>query len=97
STSFTTISYSSNRINQLIAENKFEINSEEKSAILGKMIQIFIARAEKSAVDNDDRSKLAWLYLHDRRVKEAKQIVKSVLEEDPEHFHCLNLSKKLNL
>jgi tetratricopeptide (TPR) repeat protein len=95
--SFSLISTSAGRINQIVSDGSLH-NVEEKMAILDKMIEIFEDRRRNGyTVDSDDLSKLTWLYIHYGNIKEAKKIVKIVLEKEPNHQHCLKIARKLSM
>ena len=96
-TTFSLVSSSMKRINQIIASEKLE-SDQEKTAIISRMISIINERRDAGAsMDNDDLSALAWLHIHLRNIREAKKIVKKVLEVDPKHYHSLNIAKKLHM
>ncbi|MCY4558832.1 MAG: hypothetical protein OXF79_21120 [Chloroflexi bacterium] len=51
---------------------------------------------EGRALDADDCSRLAWLYIHLKNTDRARDIAALGLERDPANLHCRNLLKRLN-
>ena len=48
------------------------------------------------ALDADDCSRLAWLYIHLKNTDRARDIASLGLERDPANLHCRNLLDRLN-
>lgn len=97
STSFSLISSSTSRVNQIVGLE--ELSSDEKNAIVSRMLSIWKEKRkiDENQLDNDDYSSLAWLHIHSGNIKDAKKIVKKSLEIDPRHYHSLRIAKKLHI
>jgi hypothetical protein len=97
STSLTTITNSANRIITLIKENRFSKNPLEKAQAERKMYQILKSKLSFEKGDLDDYTILAWLCLHLQERNEAKQIIREVLRQNPNHVHASKLGKILKV
>lgn len=95
SVSFDKISDSANRINLLFRKQLLTLDSEEKAALISKLIQVMEKRIDEG--DSTDCSRLAWLYLHSQDRKKAKHYIEKGLAKDETNEYILSLAAKMNL
>lgn len=92
---FQEISSAVNRVNALLTEKYFVLDSEEKRIVSQKLAQVMESRIDEG--DANDCSRLAWLFLRLRNDAKAKEIVQLGLSIDPNNIHCKNLAQKHKL
>ncbi|MCD4833273.1 MAG: hypothetical protein K8R31_05720 [Bacteroidales bacterium] len=96
-TSIASISANVNRLNLLLSEGKLNSNKEERDAIVFRMIKIISNRMEFDIENFDEYTKIAWLYVHIGKIKEARKTIANILKIDPNHRYALKLSKTIKL
>ena len=82
--SFTTISESANRFNELYSRENYSFSREAKQQIIRPLIDLMEARI--SEADATDCSRLVWLYLHSNETKKAEEILNRGLSLEPNNF-----------
>ena len=94
-TSEASISSCSNRLNKLLSEKKLEGSEGDKDAIISRMIELLKNKLENGGLnDLNDRTNLAWLYVHLRKIAEARKLTDEILRIEPDHFYALKLQQK---
>lgn len=95
STSDAAVSSCATRMNQLLSDGRLNENDEEKKAIVDRMVHIMTLRLEKNQENLDDRTKLAWLYVHVGKIKNARKLIEKIQEKDPAHIYAAKLAGKI--
>ncbi len=84
-----------NKINHMFNTQDLVLeNHDEKTQLLSKIYDVVWKR--KSEADAVDFSRLAWLALHLNKPEDAKQLVVSGLQIDPDNRYCQKLQIKLD-
>ncbi|MDO1451602.1 NB-ARC domain-containing protein [Rhodocytophaga aerolata] len=86
-----------NQLMRIFKQFGDQIGIPEKEILIQRFADNISKRLEFGKGDSDDYSRLAWLYIHLNDRKKAREIVKNVLNNDPEHYHSLSLAKKLGI
>lgn len=92
---FFEISNSANRMNGIFHDQSILIETEEKRILVGRLANIMNARIAEG--NSDDRSRLAWLYLHLKDDEQAEFHAREGLQLDPSNHHCINLADRLGI
>jgi hypothetical protein len=92
---FQEVSTAVNRVNALLSEKYFILDSDEKQIVSQKLAQVMEARISEG--DANDCSRLAWLFLRLQDEDKAKRIVHLGLSIDPNNIHCKNLASRNRL
>ena len=69
-----------------------------KVANVRARLELFASRFDREgrALDANDCSRLAWLYIHLKNTDRARDIAAIGLEREPANVHCRNLLKRLD-
>lgn len=86
---FSVISFTANRINNLLYHAQF-LEKAEKAPVIRRLAEVMANRIQKEGYA-DDYSRLAWLQLHTQSRDSAKKTVQAGLKLDRENEHCLKL------
>ncbi len=92
---FQEVSSAVNRVNALLTEKYFLLDSDEKKIVSQKLAQVMESRISEG--DADDCSRLAWLFRRLNDNEKAKKIVQLGLSIDPNNIHCKNLASRNKL
>jgi hypothetical protein len=86
------------KVLSLFTEKKFEIDSDEKKVLVGKLVRVAeeTVKNQKNK-ESDTMSTLAWLNIHLDNKSSAKEWTKKGLRIDPNHYHCVKLANILKL
>ena len=76
-----------------LAIGSMNVGAEEKRLMASHLAQMMEAQIDKA--HGTDLSRLAWLYLHLKRVEDARRCMRLGLEIDPGNRHLLGLEKRL--
>ena len=90
---FYDVSNTANRLNTYIRERGVEIDREQKSDLVAKMLTVMTQR--KNEASADDFSRMAWLAINSNQELVASDHVRSGLALDPENHHLVKLSQRL--
>lgn len=92
-TDFGTISSTANRLNALFRDAYFLLDSDEKNIIARTLVEIMERRV--SEADATDCSRLAWLCLHIRDDRKAREYAELGLNLDHQNYYCIKLLERL--
>ncbi|MGB2982803.1 MAG: NB-ARC domain-containing protein [Candidatus Bipolaricaulia bacterium] len=84
-----------NTLNWLLHEGKLRLDTDEKRVVMTRMVRLMEERIEEFEATGDDYSRLAWLYLHLGRKKDAGECAHEGLQVDSQNEHCLRLLDRL--
>ncbi|MGE3979238.1 MAG: NB-ARC domain-containing protein, partial [Nitrospira sp.] len=94
-TSLSDVSNAANRLNQLLKEQYFRIDREDKRELAQRIAAVLEKR--RSEADADDYSRMAWLAIHLDQEGVARDYVTAGLAIDQDNYHCLRLAQRLNM
>jgi hypothetical protein len=92
---FSVISDAANRANDLLRQNRFALDVEEKRIIARRLARVMESRADEASAG--DLSRLAWLFLHLREQEKAREFTARGLRMEPDNHHIQNLADRLKL
>jgi len=95
STPFSDVSNTANRLNQLLREQYFRIDRDDKRELAQRMAAVLEKR--RIEADADDYSRMAWLAIHLDQEEVAREYVTAGLSIDRDHYHCLRLAQRLEM
>lgn len=93
--SFSDVSNAANRLNQLLKEQYFRIDREDKRELAQRIAAVLEKR--RSEADADDYSRMAWLAIHLGREGVARDYVTAGLAIDRDNYHCLRLAQRFDM
>jgi len=93
-TDYDSVSAVANRFNNFIGDSSINLPDYEKQYGLNTLIPLMEERLHEATAT--DCSRLAWLYIHKRDYKKAKETSYRGLEIDPDNTHCIKLVWQLN-
>lgn len=91
-TRYERISKSVNRFNQIRKERSYIFDEGEKEEIVDLLIELMENRIDEA--NDDDCSRLGWLYMQSKQNEKALQAAERGLAINPKNNHCLNLKAK---
>ncbi|MHB8857431.1 MAG: NB-ARC domain-containing protein [Bellilinea sp.] len=94
-TTFQDISNNANRINLLLKDQPFELDTYEKEVLVSKMFGVIDNRINEG--DATDFSRFAWLALNVHQNSKAKEYTERGLANDPSNIYINSLSSSLGL
>lgn len=72
-------------------------NSDSKKLLSDAIIELSNKSRNIQIMNNDDKSNLAWIYLHNNQKEYAAKIAAEILEEVPEHVDAKKILIKLDI
>ncbi|MBW8198320.1 hypothetical protein [Flagellimonas abyssi] len=91
------ISACATRLNQLLSNGSLDSKEDEKKALSRRLITILNDYIVQDDNNLDDRTKLAWIYVHIKKINEARKLVQFIIEKDPNHVHAIRLAGKIGV
>ncbi len=91
-THYDRISNAVNRFNNISREQRYIFDEDNKEEIVDLLIELMENRIDEA--NDDDCSRLGWLYMQSRQNKKALQAAERGLAMNPNNNHCLNLRQK---
>jgi len=92
---FYDVSSTANRLNNYIRERGVEMDRDQKSDLVAKILAVMTQR--KTEATPDDFSRMAWLAINASQESLAIDHVRSGLALDPENHHLVKLSQRLRI
>ena len=92
------MSSAANRLNNRFRSWGSQGMTPAKLASIRPRLELFASRFDREgrALDADDCSRLAWLYIHLKNTDRARDIAALGLESDPANVHCRGLLQRLD-
>ncbi len=72
-------------------------NSDEKKLLSDAIIELCTKKNSIQSINNDDKSNLGWIYLHNGQKEYAAKISAEILKEIPEHYDAQKILQKLDI
>ncbi|WP_298539992.1 hypothetical protein [uncultured Aquimarina sp.] len=94
-TSEASMSSCATRLIELLSSGELDSREDERNANTNRMIKIMNDRISDNFDNLDDRTKLAWLYVHLGKIGEAKKLIKMIFEKDKNHLYTKKLAKNI--
>jgi hypothetical protein len=94
-TPFGEISNAANRFNQVMGLERDALAQDELDVFVHRLMAVMENRVVEG--DATDRSRLAWLYIHNREDQRARPHVERGLALDPQNEHCQRLASRLHV
>jgi hypothetical protein len=92
---FHVLSNTANRLNLFLREYGLDIDREQKSELVNRMLQLLNHRI--SEAEGDDLSRMAWLAIHSGQESNAINFVSRGLKLDNNNSHLIKLAQRLKL
>ena len=92
-TDYETISDAANRFNNIVSQQRYMFEHDEKSHIIQPLILLMEKR--DSEADATDFSRLGWLYMHNNQLREAESAARRGLAIDESSEYCARLLNRI--
>ena len=93
--SFSELSNTANRLNQILKDHGFEIDKDDKKALASRLLEILSARSKEALAS--DFTRMAWLAIHSGKETVAREFVEKALNLDSLNIHASRLANRLGI